>query len=66
MSHPLSALLQQASCVGVEHDQGSGLFDVEGNACVEFSSGVGVTGTGHCQLRVVVAAQGLALQRVAA
>ncbi len=57
MSHHLSPLLQQASRVCVDHGKGSWLFDLEGQAYLDFTSGIGVTSTGHCHPRVVAAAQ---------
>lgn len=57
MSHHLSPLLKQASHVCVDHGKGSWLFDVEGQAYLDFTSGIGVTSTGHCHPRVVAAAQ---------
>jgi 4-aminobutyrate aminotransferase len=57
MNHHLSPLLQQASRVCVDHGKGSWLFDVNGKAYLDFTSGIGVTSTGHCHPRVVAAAQ---------
>jgi len=56
MSH-LSPLLKQASKVLVERGEGSWLFDVDGKRYLDFTSGIGVTSTGHCHPTVVAAAR---------
>lgn len=56
MSH-LSPLLKQASQVKVERGEGSWLFDVDGKRYLDFTSGIGVTSTGHCHPTVVAAAR---------
>ena len=56
MSH-LSPLLKQASQVRVERGEGSWLFDVNGKRYLDFTSGIGVTSTGHCHPKVVAAAR---------
>ncbi|MEH6565212.1 MAG: aminotransferase class III-fold pyridoxal phosphate-dependent enzyme [Halopseudomonas sp.] len=56
MSH-LSPLLKQASKVLVERGEGSWLFDVNGKRYLDFTSGIGVTSTGHCHPQVVAAAR---------
>ncbi|PAU87586.1 aspartate aminotransferase family protein [Pseudomonas sp. WN033] len=56
MSH-LSPLLKQATQVCAERGQGSWLYDVNGKAYLDFTSGIGVTSTGHCHPAVVEAAQ---------
>lgn len=56
MSH-LSPLLQQSSKVCVERGEGSWLFDVNGKRYLDFTSGIGVTSTGHCHPTVVAAAR---------
>tara|TARA_R110000764_G_scaffold100934_1_gene186135 strand:+ start:2051 stop:3304 length:1254 start_codon:yes stop_codon:yes gene_type:complete len=56
MSH-LSPLLKQASKVLVERGEGSWLFDVNGKRYLDFTSGIGVTSTGHCHPKVVAAAR---------
>lgn len=56
MSH-LSPLLKQATQVCVDHGLGSWLFDVDGRSYLDFTSGIGVTSTGHCHPEVVAAAQ---------
>lgn len=56
MSH-LSPLLKQASHVCADHGKGSWLYDLQGKAYLDFTSGIGVTSTGHCHPKVVAAAQ---------
>jgi 4-aminobutyrate aminotransferase len=56
MSH-LSPLLKQSSKVCVERGEGSWLFDVNGKRYLDFTSGIGVTSTGHCHPTVVAAAR---------
>lgn len=56
MSH-LSPLLKQSSDINAERGEGSWLFDVDGNKWLDFTSGIGVTSTGHCHPKVVKAAQ---------
>lgn len=56
MSH-LSPLLKQSSHVRVERGEGSWLYDTVGRAYLDFTSGIGVTATGHCHPRVVAAAR---------
>lgn len=53
----LSPLLQQATHVRVERGEGCYLFDSDGKQYLDFTSGIGVTSTGHCHPRVVAAAQ---------
>ncbi|KAF0804807.1 aminotransferase [Alcanivorax sp. S71-1-4] len=52
MSH-LSPLLKQSSTVCADHGRGSYLFDRAGNSWLDFTSGIGVTATGHCHPDVV-------------
>ncbi|RME45584.1 MAG: aminotransferase class III-fold pyridoxal phosphate-dependent enzyme [Chloroflexi bacterium] len=40
-----------------ERAEGAYIWDVEGNRYLDFTSGIGVTNTGHCHPRVVAAAQ---------
>ncbi|WP_020674604.1 aspartate aminotransferase family protein [Geopsychrobacter electrodiphilus] len=56
MSH-LSPLLKQSSSLFAERGQGSFLYDADGRAFLDFTSGIGVTSTGHCHPKVVAAAQ---------
>lgn len=54
MSH-LSPLLGQSSKVCVDHGKGSWVYDTQNNAYLDFTSGIGVTSTGHCHPTVVQA-----------
>ncbi len=56
MSH-LSPLLKQSSKVHVKKGEGAWLYDSNDRAYLDFTSGIGVTSTGHCHPRVVKAAQ---------
>lgn len=56
MSH-LSPLLKQSSKVHVKRGEGAWLYDSNDRAYLDFTSGIGVTSTGHCHPRVVKAAQ---------
>ena len=56
MNH-LSPLLVQSSGICAERGEGSWLYDGEGRRWLDFTSGIGVTATGHCHPRVVEAAQ---------
>ena len=40
-----------------ERAEGIYIYDSEGNRYTDFASGIGVTNTGHCHLRVVEAIQ---------
>src|SRR5699024_12393755 len=53
----LSPLLKQATGVVVDHGEGSYLYDTEGRRFLDFTSGIGVTSTGHAHPKVVEAAQ---------
>ncbi|CUR45168.1 aspartate aminotransferase family protein [Alloalcanivorax xenomutans] len=55
--HHLSPLLVQSSGICAERGEGSWLFDAEGHRWLDFTSGIGVTATGHCHPKVVAAAQ---------
>lgn len=41
----------------VTHGEGSYVFDTEGNRYIDFTSGIGVTNTGHCHPKIVAAAR---------
>ncbi|ASK34995.1 aspartate aminotransferase family protein [Alcanivorax sp. N3-2A] len=56
MSH-LSPLLVQSSGICAERGEGSWLYDGEGRRWLDFTSGIGVTATGHCHPTVVEAAR---------
>ena len=47
MNH-LSPLLVQSSGICAERGEGSWLYDGEGRRWLDFTSGIGVTATGHC------------------
>ncbi|GAA0558010.1 aspartate aminotransferase family protein [Actinomadura livida] len=53
----LSPLLKQATPVLAERGEGVYLYDTDGRRHLDFTAGIGVTGTGHCHPRVVEAAQ---------
>jgi 4-aminobutyrate aminotransferase len=53
----LSPLLKQATPVVVERALGSWIYDVSGEKYLDFTTGIGVTSTGHCHPRVVAAAR---------
>ncbi|MEJ2525194.1 MAG: aminotransferase class III-fold pyridoxal phosphate-dependent enzyme [Desulfuromonadales bacterium] len=56
MSH-LSPLLKQSSSLCAERGEGAYLYDGQDRAFLDFTSGIGVTSTGHCHPKVVAAAQ---------
>lgn len=56
MNH-LSPLLTQSSNICAVRGQGSWLFDKDDNRWLDFTSGIGVTSTGHCHPKVVAATQ---------
>lgn len=53
----LSPLLKQATPITVEYGEGSYVFDKDGHRWLDFTTGIGVTSTGHCHPKVVEAAQ---------
>lgn len=53
----LSPLLKQSTGITAVRGEGMYLYDEAGNRYMDFSSGIGVTGTGHCHPKVVAAAQ---------
>ncbi|NLS09329.1 aminotransferase class III-fold pyridoxal phosphate-dependent enzyme [Nesterenkonia sp. MY13] len=53
----LSPQLKQATPVVATHGEGVYLYDESGNRHLDFTAGIGVTGTGHCHPKVVEAAQ---------
>lgn len=53
----LSPLLKQSSSVAAERGEGAYVFDSSGTRYLDFTSGIGVTSTGHCHPKVVEAAQ---------
>lgn len=56
MNH-LSPLLKQSTKICAKSGHGAWLYDADDNAYLDFTSGIGVTSTGHCHPRVVEAAQ---------
>lgn len=57
MTASLSPLLKTATPVLVDHGEGSYVYDKEGNRWLDFTTGIGVTSTGHCHPVVVEAAR---------
>lgn len=57
MPATLSPLLKQATPVQVAFGRGAVLTDIDGREYLDFTSGIGVTSTGHCHPHVVEAAQ---------
>ena len=53
----LSSVLTHASSITVDHAQGCRIFGTDGKKYLDFTSGIGVTSTGHCHPRVVKAIQ---------
>lgn len=53
----ISPLVKQATPVIVEKAEGNWIEGTDGERYLDFSSGIGVTSTGHCHPRVVAAAQ---------
>lgn len=53
----LSPLLKQATSVVVDSASGSWITDVSGERYLDFTTGIGVTSTGHCHPTVVAAAR---------
>jgi 4-aminobutyrate aminotransferase len=53
----LSPILKQATPVVVDHALGSWIYGTDGNSYLDFTTGIGVTSTGHCHPKVVEAAR---------
>ncbi len=53
----LSPLMKQSSGILAARGEGAYLFDQQGDRYLDFTSGIGVTSTGHCHPKVVAAAQ---------
>lgn len=53
----LSPVLKQATPVVVDHAEGVWIFGEDGRSYLDFTSGIGVTSTGHCHPDVVAAAR---------
>ncbi|MBD2762986.1 aminotransferase class III-fold pyridoxal phosphate-dependent enzyme [Kocuria sp. cx-116] len=53
----LSPVLKQATPVVVDHGLGSWIYGTDGREYLDFTTGIGVTSTGHCHPKVVEAAR---------
>lgn len=53
----LSPALKQATPVVVDHALGSWIYGTDGKEYLDFTTGIGVTSTGHCHPKVVAAAR---------
>lgn len=53
----LSPILKQATPVVVDRALGSWIYGTDGNEYLDFTTGIGVTSTGHCHPKVVAAAR---------
>jgi len=53
----LSPHLKQATPVVVDHAKGSWIYGTDGRTYLDFTTGIGVTSTGHCHPKVVEAAR---------
>ncbi|BCI50871.1 aspartate aminotransferase family protein [Mycolicibacterium litorale] len=53
----LSPALKQATPVVVDHAHGSWIHGTDGESYLDFTTGIGVTSTGHCHPKVVEAAR---------
>jgi 4-aminobutyrate aminotransferase len=53
----ISPVWSRITDIVVERGEGAYIFDVHGNRYVDFTSGIGVTNTGHCHPKVVEAAR---------
>src|SRR5687767_11596943 len=53
----LSPILKQATPLVVDHALGSWIYATDGNEYLDFTTGIGVTSTGHCHPDVVAAAR---------
>lgn len=53
----LSPILKQATPVVVDRAEGSWVYGTDGRSYLDFTTGIGVTSTGHCHPRVVEAAR---------
>jgi 4-aminobutyrate aminotransferase len=57
VTHLLSPVWARYTSIVVDHAQGCYIYAEDGRHYLDFSSGIGVTSTGHCHPRVVAAAQ---------
>ncbi|MFI9630801.1 aspartate aminotransferase family protein [Streptomyces sp. NPDC052042] len=53
----ISPVLKQATPVVVDHARGSWIHGTDGVAYLDFTTGIGVTSTGHCHPKIVEAAR---------
>ncbi|MBI9106493.1 MAG: aspartate aminotransferase family protein [Spirochaetales bacterium] len=53
----ISTVWTHATDILVDHAKGCWMYDKEGNKYLDFTSGIGVTNTGHCHPKVVEAIQ---------
>lgn len=53
----LSPVWTHSTQIIVDHGKGSWLYDIDGQAYLDFTCGIGVTNTGHCHPKVVAAIQ---------
>lgn len=56
LSH-ISPVWSRSTSIVADYGEGIYLFDVDGNRFVDFTSGIGVTNTGHAHPKVVKAVQ---------
>jgi 4-aminobutyrate aminotransferase len=56
-SQLISPVWSRITNIVVERGEGAYIFDVNGNRYLDFTSGIGVTNTGHCHPQVVAAAR---------
>ena len=52
----ISPVWSRAFPLTVSHGEGCYVFDTQGKRYLDFTSGIGVTSTGHCHPKVVAAA----------
>jgi 4-aminobutyrate aminotransferase len=60
----LSPILGRYTPIEVEHAQGPYLYATDGRRYLDFTTGIGVTNTGHCHPKVVAAAQAQAAKLI--
>jgi 4-aminobutyrate aminotransferase len=60
----LSSVWSKATTIFADHGEGVYLYDTDGNRFLDFTSGIGVTNTGHCHPRIVEAIQKQAEQLI--
>ena len=57
LKHHLSPVWTHGTEILVDHAEGPYVYDVSGRRFLDFTSGIGVTNTGHCHPKVVAAIQ---------